>query len=696
MAKRFEIQAIFKAIDNMTAPIAKMQSRMKTFTDTAEKGIKQLDTAAGKWLGGMKKVGIGIGAGAAAAAAGLAVAAKPGMEFEQQMANLGATSLQTRDQIQDLEKEALRLGAATQFSATEAAAGMEQMAKAGFSNEEILKGISGMMYAAAAAGEELASTTETVSSVMKGMGLGTSEATRVADVLALASVRTNSSIGSLGESMSKVASTARQLNVPFEDTVAMVALLQDVGIDASEAGTATATMLTMMAKPTDAVAAKMKKMGVSFQDAAGNMKPPAEVLAQLVKAGESAGGNMEQVAFFADLVGMRGQRAAVNLKDLFAAGKVTALTEELQKAEGTAKKMSDLRMATLTGDIDVFTEGIKSLAIELFSMASGPLRGLVKSMTEWIDRNKELIVSGIVDTVKAIADNMSTIVTWAERIGKIVAVITAAAVATKLWAGAVTLLNAVMSLNPISLIAIAVVGAIALIVAFWPEISKFFSDMWEGIVNLTSRIGSAIGGFLSAVFGPIKNFLVGYFEFIVGIWTILIGALMTVLQPVFDWIVGKFTWIYDTLLPIWTAVWDAVAAVASTAWEAISSVITAYVDIVKSVWGTIAGFFSSLWEGIKSIFLKVMDPIFEKIEWAIDKVRSIGRGTLGTEPPVEAGPGTPPQVVGPADRAADRTTQSLSETVTRNESELLIRDTTGKATLTRRAPGITLRPTGAF
>lgn len=697
MAGRFSVEAIFKAVDKMTAPIARMQSRMKTFTDAAERGIKGLDKAADRWLGGMKKVGLGSAAMGAAAAAGLAVAARPGMEFEQQMANLGAAYLKTRDQIGDLEKKALELGASTQFSATEVAAAMEAMAKAGFEEHQALIGIEGMTYAAAAAGEDLATTAGNVSAVMKGMGIDVSKSTEVADLLAYASVKTASSISSLAESMSKVSSTSRQLKVPLKDSVAMVALLQDAGLDASEAGSATATMLTMMAKPSKQVAATMKKLGVSFKDEAGNMKEPVAVLAELVKAGEKAGGNMEQVAFFADLVGLRGQRAAVNLKDLFKAGDYTKLVEGLdKKAAGTSKKMSDLRMNTMTGDLDVFIENVKSLQIELFAMASGPLRAVVQGMTAWIDKNKDLVVSGIVDTVRGIAENMPAIVQWGERIVKIVAVITAAAAAVKLWAGAMALLNAVMALNPISLIAIAVVGAVALIWAFWPEVSKFFTDLWEGIVDISKSIGAAIYGWVLAVFNPIKDFLVGWFEFVVGIWTLVIGASMTILQPFFDWFVGKFGWIGDIVVAFWTALWDGLVAIVKVSWDIIVSAITAYVDAVKAVWSTLTDFFSGLWDGIKSVFWSVMGPVFEKIEWAINKIRGIGRGTLGTDDETAAGGASfSPQVVSPQERTA----RTITETTNNSEGELLIRDTTGKAVMTKAPTGpirMSLQRSGAF
>ena len=182
------------------------------------------------------------------------------------------------------------------------------MGKAGYSNAEIMQALPGVLNSAAAEGTSLADTVPVVTNVLRGMGLAASQTTHVADVLTLASARTNSSITSLGESMALLAPTAHQLKIPLEDTVAIVASLQNVGLDASTAATAAATMFSKLAKPKDDIAAKMRSMGVAFKDAKGDMLPPVEVFANLSKAASKAGGTLDQVGFFTDLVGLRGQR----------------------------------------------------------------------------------------------------------------------------------------------------------------------------------------------------------------------------------------------------------------------------------------------------------------------------------------------------------------------------------------------------
>src|SRR5690606_41224893 len=92
-----------------------------------------------------------------------------GADFEEAITAVGAVGLQTREQIADLEKEALRLGATTKFTATEAANAMETMARAGFTNQEILAGVGGVLDAAAAFGLEIAEGAKHVANAQKGM-----------------------------------------------------------------------------------------------------------------------------------------------------------------------------------------------------------------------------------------------------------------------------------------------------------------------------------------------------------------------------------------------------------------------------------------------------------------------------------------------------------------------------------------------
>jgi len=355
--------------------------------------FKSTTRASGMLAQKLGSVGLAMGAVGAAGAMLTTVLAGMGEKaaaFEAQMSAVGAVLLKPRSEISEMEKVARRLGSSTVFTATQVGEGMELMSRSGFDMIDVIGpngkggGIEGVLNAAAASGDTLAETANNVSNVLKGMGLETSEATRVADVLALASSRTNSTIGSLGESMKNVASTARQFNIPLEETVAGVALLQDVGLDASVAGSSMNTMLSKMTTLTDKTKVRLGALGVAFEDAHGDMLPFPQVLDAIASAAAESGGNMDAAGLLVDLFGLRGQKAATNLKDMATSGKLSDLVELLKKAKGSAEKMAELRLDNLTGQMTLLSSATEGFAIDAMMPLNVELRAATKNMTDFV------------------------------------------------------------------------------------------------------------------------------------------------------------------------------------------------------------------------------------------------------------------------------------------------------------------------
>jgi len=74
MAGRFSVEAIFKAVDRVTAPVSRMQNRIGKFTRSAERGFRKLNRGLGKFVRGLKSatgtvvkfgaIGLGVVTGA--------------------------------------------------------------------------------------------------------------------------------------------------------------------------------------------------------------------------------------------------------------------------------------------------------------------------------------------------------------------------------------------------------------------------------------------------------------------------------------------------------------------------------------------------------------------------------------------------------------------------------------------------------
>lgn len=145
-----------------------------------EKGISKLGSLTTK---GLKTAATTI-TGTAVALEGIGIAAvKAGSDFEAQMSRVKAISGAAGTEFEKLKDQAIQLGADTSFSASQAAEGMENLAAAGFTTNEIMEAMPGLLDMAAASGEDLANSSEIAASTLRGFGLEAEEAGHVADVV---------------------------------------------------------------------------------------------------------------------------------------------------------------------------------------------------------------------------------------------------------------------------------------------------------------------------------------------------------------------------------------------------------------------------------------------------------------------------------------------------------------------------------
>jgi TP901 family phage tail tape measure protein len=511
LAGRFSIEAIFKGTDRFSSVISAIETRSGRFARNIGSAFSEVDAKFGRLASGLKEIGVVSAALGAIAGAGLLKVGEAGAHFEQSITNVGAVMGKNRAQIADLEKEAMRLGVVTQFSASEVSEAMESMARKGFDAEEILQGIPGVLDAIAASGDGMAEVSTVVGSTIRGFGLDASKAAHVADVLAFSAEKAGAHITDMGSALATAAPTAKALGVSLEDTAAAVGLLQKMGLDASTAGSATATMLAKISKPSKDAAEQMAAMGVKFKDAAGNALPFREILGQFVKVGDKAGGNMNRMAFFAELVGLRGDKAALALADMAKTGDFDKLVGQLQNVDGYAHKVATIRMDTTTGSWKLLTSTVEVLETRLFGLKSGALRGVIDGTNQWIQANQDLIVSGV-DTflaraiplikdfslgfVKGFGDTLgplrevtswvlkladalpglSSAATTGERLGKMAGTLFTVALGVKAVTGALGAVTALSAANPWTLLAFGIIGVGTALVVYGPEVKKFADE----------------------------------------------------------------------------------------------------------------------------------------------------------------------------------------------------------------------------
>lgn len=341
-------------------------------------------------------------AGGAAATAAVTGAVEAGSSFESQMSTVEAISGATEKQIIQLEEKAKEMGATTQFTATESGQAMEYMAMAGWKTKDMLSGISGIMDLAAASGEDLAGTSDIVTDALTAFNLKAKDAAHFSDVLAQAASNSNTNVSMMGETFKYVAPIAGSLNYSAEDTAVSIGLMANAGIKASQSGTAlrkimseTAGGITLVSKAYAKAGQKTGKYKIETANADGSMKDwsqTVEVLREQFSkmTEEEQAMNAESIA---GKTAMSGLLAIVNASDK----DYKKLTNSIDNASGAAKRMAEIRLDNLQGDVTIFQSALEGKGIELYDEIKEPLRDIVQSATDWLE---EIDVARVVDDFK--------------------------------------------------------------------------------------------------------------------------------------------------------------------------------------------------------------------------------------------------------------------------------------------------------
>ena len=110
--------------------------------------------------------------------------------FDQAQADLSAISGKTKEELAGLTEQAKKLGETTQFSATEITNMQIELAKLGFTTDQITQSTSAIANFAAATGADIPSAAALAGSALRGFNLDASEMERAVSVMGVATTKT--------------------------------------------------------------------------------------------------------------------------------------------------------------------------------------------------------------------------------------------------------------------------------------------------------------------------------------------------------------------------------------------------------------------------------------------------------------------------------------------------------------------------
>ncbi|WP_289142344.1 phage tail tape measure protein [uncultured Brevibacillus sp.] len=598
-------------------------------------------------------------------------ALKAGMEFEASMSEVKAITGATGSDLEALEAKAKEMGKNTKFSATEAAAGLKGLADAGWSSQEMLSGIDGVMTLATASGESLAKASEVVTTSMKEFGLSANQSGQFVDVLAAASSQTHTSVAMLGESFKTVAPVAGALGYSAEDTAIALGLMSNAGIKAGEAGKSLQTALNNMTSPTKEMSAVMDKLGISMTDNQGNMKGLDTVMQDLRSA--FGGLDADQQAAYAST--LFGKDAMAGMLGIIQASEedYNNLSLAINNSTGEAKQMADTMQDNAKGGLTELNSAIESVSLQVAEILLPVFRDIVELVTnvvEWFasfDEKTQKIIVGIGVFAAAIGPVLIGLGSLITTVGSIVQ-------AFDTISGVFSKVGTVMSLfsGPVG-IAIAAIAALAvaayLIYENWEPISTFFIDLWNGITSVTTAAWEGIkqffldtwtwiqaffaewGTVILAVIAPfigiplliqehwdeIKTYLAALWESISQVatesWNLIVSAIMEIVAPFVELFMGTFTIMSDGLIQIWDGVklyfeglWEMIRTIFLDAiqfiYDLVTGILTQLSADAQLIWNALKDAFFMIWDGIKLVFTGALDALISYLNLAWDTVKT--------------------------------------------------------------------------
>lgn len=577
---------------------------------------------AGKDLNSFGKKLQGIGKAATVAitlpVVGAAVAiGKLAGDFDSQMRQVEAVAGATSAELAAMREQAIQLGGSTQFSASEAAAGMIEFSKAGLNASQVLKAIGPALDFAAASGLELGRVAEITADSMSQFGLDADKATYISDVFSKAADASTTGVEELSQAMIEAAPYARVLGVDIKETATLLAAMANAGIKGSKAGTGLKNGFIGLVDPTAKAEKALKQLGITkdeFLDKSGTLKIPfTDLLERLSKTGMS-------VAQGVDIFGRESAGAMLSLINDFS--KVEKVATSMQDLQGNSAKQAAIKMAGFNGSIKGLNSALETLAIRIGE--SGVLEfmeKMVKLATKIVSSlsslNPELlkwgsILAAVAATLGALTFAMGTAVIafgWF-KVAAIGAFAKVGAAALTMW-GFIT--------GPIFLIGLAIAAAIALIIIIVDDLYAFF----EGRPSITGWL--------------VEKAKAG--------WDVFKGWL----SSAFAWLMEAFENLWAPIAIGWGEFWDYLSSIAGQAWNAlagwvagavhslsqkiteafnaVSTFFAPWVESLKSIFTTFWDFLAAGWgaigNAIKVAFTAAFDFIASKFNWLSEKWEGI-------------------------------------------------------------------------
>lgn len=608
-------------------------------------------------LGSMADTMMPVAAGIAAVGG---IGVKTFMDFDATLTAAGVKAGATAEEMNQMRDVAGKLGAEFPISAQEAAEGMDRLAAGGFDAQQVMAAMPGIIEASVASGEDLAATSDVVTSALDIWNMRTGDVaantTHVADVIQATANASKMGMQEFGLAMQYAGAPAATLGVSIEELGAAMGVMANNGIEASTIGTSLRATFSRLASPPKTAAEAIDALGLTVKDQNGNFLGLNNVVDQL-RDKMSGLSDTEQVAYAKMLAGEDAYSGLLSLIKTSPEA-YAQVADAINSSTGSSHAAFETMSKTLKGSIDQMKGAAESAAISLGKVlapqvqsVAGVLSGLATALANMTPEQLQFVVgigeaiialTALLFTASKVAGVAATLIGVYGDVGKVLnnqtirnkalqySIIGIRRAYQLMQAGGAGVLrffanfrmNIVaatraafgFAFSPIGLALLALAAAAYLVYTNWDKIAPVFNRI-AGMVRgaflaAIERIRPAIiriqmaWANLMAVFQSHS----ATFEMIGNV----LAAIATVIGGV---VVGAVYVLASVLTGVLTAAFDIVAAV-------IGAGIGVFTGLIDFLTGVFTGDWSAAWNGIVEIFSSIFGGLAGIANGILDGVKT--------------------------------------------------------------------------
>lgn len=606
------IDVVMQLTDRVSEPLRRIRSNMEENS--------RLNRQLGR---DVRNVGRGFGSiastmmpAATAVSAFGALGTKTFMDFEDTITGAGVKAGATGEQLERMKETALKLGHDFPITASEAAEAMDRLAAGGFDAEQTMAAMPGIIEASVASGEDMATTSDVITSALNIWNLKTGDVAEntqhVADVVQMAANVSKLGMADFGLAMQYAGAPAAALGVNIEELSTAMAIMSNNGIEASTIGTSLRSTMSRLALPPKEAAAAIDQLGLHLQNADGSFVGITEAISQMREAMDGMT-DTQQVGIAKAIAG---EDAFSGLLALIKTSPEAykEVEDSIKNSTGSSHEAYVKMQNTLKGSINAMKSAVESLAISFGSTLAPSVKTAADAIKSIAD-----FLGGLSPAARSVVANIALSVVGFTAFSFVMSkVLKAGGSMIMMYSRIGNVLKGGRETN--LLLRYSVLGVRSAFIQLSGTASKVMGVLRNGMnigswrsaltflgttgASGLSKIGSAaaqagtrvmtmIRSFsMAAMMNGARNAVLGFGRALLTIGRVGLSAMFSPLGIAIMAIAGAAYILYnhwDKVAPFFTSMWNEIQNAFSVAWQAISPAL----EGVENAWNRLVNAFNS-------------------------------------------------------------------------------------------------------